>query len=228
MKKTANLFAKTFFSLVVVGLASCGDKRADKPEKEHEEYHETVKPPTNIISLEMADSIYTNYSNHRVALIEDYETQKRAPEETFEAARFVDFDYDAIKQYIKYVDQEAKNAGVQKVTKLRLYFANYPDKKDFEDGKKVVHPRQNSIFMIPTIEKNGGNYSFFIGADGKPELVIDWKAQMTKGMGLLENDRKKAYAGFGLEIFSAPSLQIGGTSLTLNHGGSGPPPKSDF
>ncbi len=228
MKKSTTLFTKAFSFLLITGLIGCGEKRSDKQEKEHKETQTQVKPPANIISLEMADSIYMNYSKHRAAIIEDYEIKQRSPQEKFEASRFVDFDYETIKQYIDYVDQEAKKAGVPKVTKLRLYFANYPDKKDFDDGKKVVHPRQNSIFMIPTLEKNGANYSFYIGANGKPELVLDWKAENSKGMGLLEYDGKKAYAGFGPDFFSTPNSQIGGTSLTLNHGGSGPPPRTDF
>ena len=198
------------------------DKATDNPEEEQEE-PPIVERPDNIISLDEADVIYDNYSQHRVALIEPYENKKRSPEEKFEAARFVDFDYDTVKQYIAYVDQEAKKAGVKKVTKLRLYFANYPEDKTFPDKKEVVHPRQNSIFMIPTLDSDGINYGFYIGPNGEASLIKDWKPENGKGMGLLDEKPQKAFAGFSLNS----SLQ-GDGSLTLNFGHGGPPPKSDF
>ena len=143
--------------------------------------------------------------------------------EAFEAARFVDFDYDTVKQYIDYIDQEAAKAGVKKVTKLRLYFANYPKNKEFPDKKEVVHPRQNSIFMVPTLDRDGINYGFYIGPNGEASLIADRIVGKGNGMGLLDEKPQKAYAGFSLNS----SLYAGG-SLTLNFGHGGPPPATDF
>lgn len=199
-------------------LISCEDKTSNEKEDEKP----IVEAPSNIISLNEADVIYDNYSKHRVALIEPYETQQRSPEEKFKASRFVDFDYETMKQYIAYVDQEAAKAGVKKITKLRLYFANYPNKENFPNKKKVIHPRQNSIFMVPTLDKGGINYGFYIGENGKASLITDWKANLGKGMGSLEQNQK-AYAGF-----SWNSNLAGDGSLTLNFGHGGPPPDSDF
>lgn len=225
MKTTQKVFVRTVslcFGLLL--LTNCGlfDQKDPKPEDPEEETP-IIDEPENIISLEEADVIYQNYSRHRIDIIERYEKEKRAPEEEFQASRFVDFDYDTIKQYIAYVDQEAAKAGVKKVTKLRLYFANYPKDKTFPNKKEVVHPRQNSIFMVPTLDRDGVNYGFYIGQDGKPSLITDWKSSMEKGMGLLNKKPQKAFAGFSLN-----SSLYAGSSLTLNFGHGGPPPKTDF
>jgi len=188
---------------------------------------EVIDPPIGIITLSEADAIYDNYSKHRVAGIESYETEQRAPKEEFQAARFVDFDYQMIKDYIAYVDQEAAKAGVKKVTKLRMYFANYPDKKKFSDGKAVVHPRQNSLFLLPTMAAKNGDYGFYIGADGKAKLIADWKASNSDGTGSILQEQEFNTASLVPNFFSSTNLKEG-TSLTLNRGHSGPPPYGDF
>lgn len=226
MKNLGKWFPLLFVFPFILNLSSCIEK--DKKPQEEEEKPKEVKAPKNIISLEQAEAVYQNYSKHRITIIQNYETQERDPSASFEAARFVDFDYDTIKKYIAYVDQEAAKAGVKKVTTLRLYFANYPNKEDFPDGKKVVHPRQNSIFITPTLEKDGGNYSFYIGDDGKPKLVIDWKDNsMQKGMGALNEDSERNQASM-IPNFSLNSSLEGGHSLIMNRSGSGPPPRSEF
>jgi len=215
-------------SFLVLSCYSCNEQAKKTQEEEKEVEKPIVKAPDNIISLGQADSIYNNYSKHRISIIESYEMRERAPEEDFKASRFVDFDYQTLKDYIAYVDQEAKKAGVQKVKTMRLYFANYPNTSKFPNGKMVVHKRQNSIFMLPTLDKDGEDYGFYIGEDGKAKLVIDWKTQINKGMGLNDQALNKSYAGFIPNTFSLNSNLEGGKSLTMNYGGSGPPPKTDF
>jgi hypothetical protein len=218
------LFNLLLITALVFSFYGCNEQ-GKKPQEEDKPL---LEAPDHIISLEQADSIYNNYSKHRVSIIESYEMQERVPEEKFQASRFVDFDYQVLKDYIAYVDQEAKKAGVQKVKTMRLYFANYPNKDNFPNGKRVIHKRQNSIFMLPTLDKGGENYGFYIGDDGKAKLVIDWKTQNDKGMGLYNVPKNKSYAGFIPNNFSLNSNLQGGKSLTLNYGGSGPPPKTDF
>lgn len=229
MKNAKRVLWKSAIPLIIVfGLFSCGDrKQKPKEEKPKEEKPVIVEAPENIISLEQADAIYENYTKHRLPLIETYETRERAPSEKFEAARFVDFDYESIKKYIAYVDQEAAKGGVKKVTKLRLYFANYPNEKKFKDGKDIVHPRQNSIFLLPTLEKNDQDYGFYIGEDGKAKLIRDWSSEMQKGMGSLNKQEEIQHASIVPNFFTSNSLQ-GDKSLTYNHGNGGPPPTGDF
>ncbi|MBQ4914303.1 hypothetical protein J8L85_07645 [Maribacter sp. MMG018] len=221
-KSLSTLTTAASISLAVLLLTSC-----NQPQKK--EHHDDspappeVEAPSNIISLKEANVIYDNYSKHRVNPIVQYETKERAPEKKFEPSRYVDFDYETIKQYIDYVEQEAKKAGVKKITKLRLYYANYPDQEKFPNGKKVIHKRQNSIFIVPTLEMQGTNYGFYIAGDGKAALIRDWKDDSKEGLGASHNKKQKAYAGFSLNS----NLQTS-KSLALNFGQSGPPPKTDF
>ncbi|MEH6511943.1 hypothetical protein [Maribacter arcticus] len=225
MKRPTSITTKILCVLVLTSIFSCNQQQ--KENKPNSKTPPIVDAPANIISLNEANAIYDNYSEHRVRLIEPYETQQRQPDEKFEASRFVDFDYDALKQYIAYIDQEAEAGGVKKITKLRLYFANYPNEEKFPNGKKVVHKRQNSIFMVPTLEKGGINYGFFIGNNGNAELIKDWKDSSKDGLGFSLDKKQEAQAGFIPNFVLNSSLQ-GSKSLAFNFGQGGPPPKTDF
>ncbi|WP_435623103.1 hypothetical protein [Flagellimonas sp.] len=203
---------------------SCQEKPRQQQEGE-EEIQEPIKPPSDIISLELSKTLYDNYTRNRVAPIMAYEMETNEDED-FEVARFVDFDYKTMKQYIDYVEQEAKKAKVD-VSTFRLYFANYPNSEKFPDGKKVVHPRQNSIFLLPTLNQGGENLGFYIGADGKAKLIKDAVKGNEQGYGNVMDNSEKAQAGF-MPSFPAPIMMQGEQSLTMNHGNSGPPPGGDF
>ncbi|SIQ34605.1 hypothetical protein [Maribacter ulvicola] len=225
MKRPTTIISKILCAILISICFSCNQP---KKEKEPEIKEPTkVKAPTNIISLNEADAIYNNYTKHRVQIIEDYENQERPSEEKFEASRFVDFDYKTLKQYIAYLDQEAAAGGVDKITKLRLYFANYPNEEKFPNGKPVVHKKQNSIFMVPTLDQEGINYGFYIGDDGKAELIKNWKENNSDGLSFQLDKKNKAYAGF-VPNFKLNSNLQGSKSLAFNFGQGGPPPKTDF
>jgi hypothetical protein len=224
MKMTLRPLLGTISSVLFIW--SCQEQKKDTTQDPKQQQEKPVTAPESIISLEQADAIYENYSKHRVEVITQYETQTRAPEQTFIPARFVDFDYQTLKQYLKYVEQEAKKANVEKISTLRLYFANYPNEQKFPDGKRVVHPRQNSIFMLPTMDINGENEGFYIGTDGKAKLISDWKTDQEEGLGGITEPRR-TYASMVPNISLNTNL-YGGTSLVLNRGNGGPPPKTDF
>jgi hypothetical protein len=208
------LFAFFGASLLLLGACQQGPKKEDPTEPTPEK----VSPPEGIISLEESKSLYDNYTRNRVAMIEQFEMEQN-PDEKFIPARFTSFTYKDIKNYMAYVEQEAEAAGVE-VASLRLYFANYPNKPDFPDGKKVVHPRQNSIFIVPTTMMDGKEYGFYITADGKAKPIKD-KVGSPEDGDMNEANTSKASM--------VPALfQNGDRSLNLNHGGSGPPPYTDF
>ncbi len=181
-----------------------------------EEPTEPVSPPKGIISLEESKSLYDNYTKHRMGMIQEYELERK-PDEKFVPARLSSFSFAEMKQYMAYVEQEAKKAQVE-VSSLRFYFANYPDNERFPDGDKVVHPRQNSIFIVPTMKVDGQDYGFYIGADGKAKLIKD--AMGENGMGYKSAQGEKSQASFVPNL----SLADDGESLNLNHGNSEPPP----
>jgi len=204
--------AIALFGTTLLFLGACQEE--SKKEEPTDPKQEEVLPPEGIISLEESKSLYDNYTKNRIGMIEEYEAE-RSPDKKHTPARFTSFTYDQIKDYMAYVEQEAEEAGV-KVASLRLYFANYPDKPDFPDGKKVVHPRQNSIFIVPTTVIEGKEYGFYIGADGKAKKIAD-------AVGA-----SNAKAGTAKASFAPNPFQNDGESLNLNHGNSGPPPYTDF
>ncbi|MCR9228399.1 MAG: hypothetical protein NXH90_13355 [Flavobacteriaceae bacterium] len=215
MKNNKNIVIASVGAILLL-LGAC--QQGPKKEEPTEPGQEQVAPPEGIISLEESKSLYDNYTKNRLDIIEKFEAERNS-DEKFIPARFTSFTYAEMKQYMQYVEQEAKEAGV-KVASLRLYFANYPDKKDFPDGKKVVHPRQNSIFIVPTTMMDGKEQGFYIDAEGRAKPI---KGVVSNGDTDEKGETSTAQASF------APSLfQRGNTSLNLNHGGSGPPPYTDF
>lgn len=212
--------AITFLGSLLLVMTACQEApKKDEPRTSEEPQAEKISPPEGIISLVESKSLYDNYTKHRMDMIQQYEAE-RGPDREFAPARFSSFTYEDIKQYMAYVEQEAKEANVE-ISSLRFYFANYPDKERFPDGKKIVHPRQNSMFIVPTMMVDGEEYGFYIGSDGKAKPIKN--AVGAKGMGHKEDQGSKAYASFAPTLF-----QDDGTSLNLNHGTSGPPPFTDF
>lgn len=202
-------------SFLLLGACQEGPKKEEPNEPEQEE----VKPPEGIISLEESKSLYDNYTKNRVDMIRQYEETERNPDEKFIPSRFTSFSFDKIKNYTAYVEQEANKAGV-KIASFRLYFANYPDKTDFPDGKKIVHPRQNSIFIVPTMMVDGEEYGFYIDANGKAKLIKDAVGGSEVGA---NGEKNMSSASFAPAVFAG-----GDESLILNKGNSSPPPNGDY
>ncbi|MGB5369091.1 MAG: hypothetical protein WBN18_01570 [Flavobacteriaceae bacterium] len=233
-KKSKNPF---LFLLILIGFNSCNTKL------DHELPRTApVDAPKQIIAIHEAKGFYDDYTKRRVPLIQRFEDsinrarandkmqqmqQAQAEEEPaqFDVARYVYYDYATIKQYLEYIEQEAKMANVE-ISTLRLYFSNYPDDSQF------VHPRQNSIMLSPTLKKGDRDYLFYIGElDGKAEAILlnnDFGPMKADGMGDGSTRDGKSYASIVPSLGSNPpnpamSLQSG-KSLTLNRGNGVPPP----
>ncbi|MDC6387072.1 hypothetical protein PP182_00135 [Maribacter sp. PR1] len=212
MKNSFKFLLLIAFAIV---LTSC----QEGPKKEHqtEEVDEIIyEAPKQIISLEDADSLYINYNKRRISNIIESEREYQENDEPFVPTEFVSFDIEILKKYIGYVEQEAKNGGTT-ADSLRIYFGNYGTK-----SKKYA--RKNTVFILPTADVNGEYGGIFIDANGKAKLVRNWVDEQSD-QGIKGNQKSEASI---LPSFSiAPALQ-GGTSLTLNRGNGGPPPKQDF
>jgi len=195
-----------------------------------EEKTKEVKAPEQIISITEAKEDYDNYTKKRAQLIEKIEDPLEDGSK-FIASRYGDYDIETVKNYIAYVEQEAKEAGV-KVETLRFYFSTYPDKKDFPDHKEVKHPRQNSFFILPTMKVNAMNMGFYIKdlGDGKKEaaLIRDYPGILDSKMGDTNKENSKSYASFLPTTTSAP-IMFSDQSLIMNKNNMGPPPyDTDF
>ncbi len=237
-KKSVPLF---LLVMILIGFSNC------KPKME-EPKMEPVDAPSQIIEVSDAKTMYDRYGERRVPLIQRYEDSinrsgvndkmqqmpkgdrsKAQMEEApakFDVARYVYYDYATIKNYIAYIEQEAKAANVD-ISTLRFYFSNY------SEDPKNVHPRQNSIMLSPTIKKGDRDYLFYIGdLDGKAEAVLlndAFGPVDGSGMGIAIDQNEKSYASFMPDLL-APNTNLAvtpifyaGGSVTMNRGSGAPP-----
>ena len=157
----------------------------------------------------------------------------------FIAAQYVSFEYDSIKKYLRYIEQEAELSG-EKISGLRFYFANYPDQTEFEDGKTIRHPKQNSIMISPTINR-GGQDSIFYTVDtenGKRKAIAvsdDFRDRKTypdsneDEQGAYGKTAKKNIAEASLmpDFSSVPNPPVFAERSTTYNRGNGSPPNSN-
>ncbi|WP_373517323.1 hypothetical protein [Pricia sp.] len=158
------------------------------------------------------------------------DTAKQKPQQ-FEAARFIHFKYDSIKKYMAYIEREAELSG-EKIESLRVYFSNNPEKEEYSKGIKVVHPRQNSVMLSPTIKRNDQEFIFFTADenDGKRRAITltDDFLEIKKGTNTFESlNGSKSKASIIPSLFSppvnSPSPFFAANSTTYNRGNGSPP-----
>jgi len=198
-------------NLLLLGACETQPKKETEPEAV-KATAERIASPKDIIPLKEAKQLCENYENRRIPGIAAYEAELADGEATFVPTQFVAFDLNTIKDYIKYVEQEAAGAKVTPDS-LRIYFANY--------GKKGQQPFRNTMFILPTAKLTEGYGGFYIDAKGQAKLMRNYWGDGSGNPG--DNKSKASF----MPSFSAPMLQ-GGGSLVLNHGHSGPPPGGDF
>ena len=186
-------------------------------------------PKDNIISVERAQEMYDAYSQRRVSLIQKYEDSILPTSEKFTPTRYAEYDLNTIKQYIAYIEHEAKQANVD-INTLRFYLSNYPNRDKFPNGDAVKYPRRNSFFVVPTMDYKGENVGFSVEeVDGKYTAVpINRRVQTQEGkqdQGQNEDGSQMNEAGFFISNNSA--VQGGTNSLILNDSQIVPPPGSN-
>lgn len=204
------------FVCLFFGLLSCNQQ--PKPtDRNSPETTKTVETPKGIISKTQAQELFDNYSKFRVPAIDSLE-QQRMPKENFKATRFLSIEYQRLKDYIAYVENEAQLANVP-ITNFRIYLATYPEKAKF--------PRRNTLFILPTTTKNGAEFGFFtLPGEGDSRTAVPINASLTKDLGLASGLMDRNEAGI-IPSLNSNVLQ-GGNSLILNDMGNSPPPKTDF
>ena len=226
MKNLKSPYLYSLF-LVIMLIASCG-QRSDQSQTEAKE---SVSAPEQIISIEEAKSMYDSYTERRAGMIQKFEDSiniSRKDTAQFDVARYTYYDYKTIKQYLAYIEQEAAEAGVE-ISSLRFYYSNYPDQEKFANGKPVVHPRQNSFFIIPALEYKGDQDAFTTedtGEAGKKRAILltgDLDPYEPDGLGANYQRTKKAHAGV-LSVVNYTSAGYANGSTALNEGNAAPPP----
>ncbi|NJB37376.1 hypothetical protein [Croceivirga sp. JEA036] len=204
--------------LAMLFVASCAEtpKKEKTPEQEkiteQEPTTKMVSAPKQIISIEEADQLFTNYTERRANAILKMELAEQAAEEKeFVPTRFVTFDINVLKEYIAFVEQEGKKGGTQ-VDSLRVYLGNYGKNKESWKKKK-----RNTVFFVPAAKTAEGYGGIFIGDLGKAMLIRDFFAS--------DQDTPQQKASLLPSFAPAPPQS---QSLILNVGEGGPPPRPDF
>lgn len=215
-------------AVLVLGYLRCeGTDTPDKP---------TNEAPQQIISVEQANEMYDTYTERRIGLIQQYE-RPNPDGSPFNPTRYGWYDYKTIKQYLAYVEHEAKMANVE-VSGIQFYLTSYPDKQTFSNGVPVKYPRQNSFMLIPTMNVDGNDIGFMTDGAGDKRKAIP----LSNVIGQLAPNQQKGgqttqqSAGFGSKfLMMNPNFMNSldhheGHSLILNEGSLIPPPRqsTDF
>lgn len=165
-----------------------------------------VEAPDMIISVNQAVTLYKNYGENRIGLIEEYE-EELGQVDNYRATTSLTFDFEMMKQYMKYVEQEAKSAGTD-IKGLRVYLGQY-------NLKNSPHPNAETVFFNPTMKRDGNEVAFAIqNQNGTPVAV-------TVGEVLGYTNKPAGKNNLILK------LDDDITSLAGNHGGRRPPPATD-
>lgn len=171
-----------------------------------------IPRPHMAIDLDEAIALYQNYGTNRVELIETYE-DSLGQVENFQATRSLTFDFEELRQYMDYVEQEAKAAGTN-IKGLRVYLGQY----DLEGSN---YPNSETVFFNPTMKTSDGNEVSFAIKDnnGNPIPVPVGQLQELFAKGA----KTPGKANLVLKLEDEDGI----TSLAGNHGGKRPPPSTD-
>lgn len=128
---------------------------------------EIVEVPSIIIPVTEADAWFKNYSTQRVELIENAVNEKNKNlSDPYLTTRFVTINYSDLRDYLNFVDQESKDAGITPEG-LRFYFGvTKPTGKKL--GKETVY-----VNPVTSFKNMEGDISYAIatGPSGKKQAV---------------------------------------------------------
>lgn len=224
--------ALSIFLLAFLFIFSCEEVRETK------DYSDKVLNE-HIIPIEQGLKMYDEFYSSRTRFIEP-RLKRIFKDSTFEDTKFVSFSLEEIKSYIAFIDNIQKENPDYDVSGLRVYFAAYPNSKEF-NGKRIKNPGQQTFFMVPTVSIDNkdktypqlNSLPFYIqGTTENPlkgafiivdELMLDYnKPERLK---LYKKNEARQKASFNILTSLAPNSIIA-TSTFFNEGEMSPPPKS--
>lgn len=213
--KTKHIVQRTFMPLAAMALVL---NLGCKPEGESKAAAEEVQRPKQIISKDQAAAMFKQYSRDRVPCA--VAAQDSTEQESFIAARYTEFDYDVIKEYMAYIEQEATAAN-KEIETLRIYYAVYPPGMGGKSKKATV-------FLVPAADFDGKNRAFEVMKEGEraEAVAIPWDfGTGVEQVGMQSKQSQRQYATFGPAPFSSPATAVQPNgSLVLNDGNTAPPP----
>lgn len=145
---------------------------------------QNVEKPKQAISYEKAKVLQEEYNRTRANFLNEYLRSKGVlKKENEEDVRDVWFDLKVLKQYIAYVEAEAKKQG-HKNLGLRVVLGAYPNNLKYPDPgfatvffmptyKKDYNPKKASLLSILNFQETGDEYledvdGLNFGMGGKP------------------------------------------------------------
>lgn len=203
------------------------DTNNPNDDSQDDDSQDPTQAPKQIISLVQAKEMFDTYTERRVGLIRDYENEMAGTDD-YEPTRYGWYDYNTVKQYIAFIEEQAAAADVE-ISGLQFYLANYPDANEFSDGKPVAYPKQNTFFIVPTMNDGEENVAFYINnsnGTSRARPVKERVMRMGKNQGMIENNRGKMLFSPKMMMITA-GLQGNGEedqSLILNESTLRPPP----
>jgi len=124
--------------------------------------------PEIIIPIADAETLYKDYKDNRVTLIEERQNTdddgQRIPKDDeayIQATRSLTVDFAHLKSYIAFIEEEAQKTNTP-IKGLRIYLGRYPQSGRFPDGNPCKYPSSETVFINPTMEFKGEEVSFAV------------------------------------------------------------------
>mgnify|MGYP005992036995 FL=1 len=166
--KKINKIVIVFISILFF-YSCCEKQNSDKP-KQAIDYSTASKLQKEYIATRanvLNEHLNANGHFNKMKATED----KTVKSDFIKDVRDVTFDFATIKQYIAYVEKEAKEKGIdKKELKLRVYLGAYPTKSPNEKIKKE-DLGYTTVFFMPVKRKLSNGASFFYQNDD--EIIKD-------------------------------------------------------
>jgi hypothetical protein len=217
---------------------SCGQQ----PKKEV--LTEFVKPvdglvKNHLIPANQGKEMFREFEKNRIEVL-DTILKERYEDDDFEDTKFIWYSLDELKAYLEYIEQIQIANPKQDVSGLRIYFGAYPNSSKFTEGKSIKHPKQQTIFMVPTVALGKGGFKyetmnhlpFIIQSDSDnelsgsfeivDELMLDYNKKKRLEM-FRQNSQNIEKAGVSFNISLSPR-RVAETSTMYNEGEMAPPP----
>lgn len=198
-------------SMMALLLVDCKGDQPTHPGDDNagDEPPTAVEAPNMIIPIEKGAELFYNYRDNRISLIENAENADLLEgQDPYLATTSVTFDFEELKQYMKYVEKEAKKSKTR-IKGLRVYLGQYSNTKNEE------HPKAETVFFNPTmIYKDNQEVSFAIQHQNGTSMAVP--------VGQILGYGKKPAGPANLTL----TVQNAITSLAGNEGHRRPPPKS--
>ena len=159
--------------------------------------------PANIIPLAQADSLYKNYGNSGVELIElaeniteEGDTIHKEDANYKQATRLVSFSFAEMKKYMAYIEQQADSAGVE-ITDLRVYFGKNKKGAKKDAGKATVFFNPAAVLDLPNGTKDTVSFAILNLPDGTKKAVAVGTVLRPAAEMTAEGDAKSLSADLG-------------------------------